>query len=453
MVEPMNWNNLMSNKRFLGPDQDPKEDTLPEFRSPFLKDADRIIYSAAFRRLQDKTQVHPFPETDYVRTRLTHSLEVSSVGRALGMGVGNYVVKKHKLGNVAESDFGAVVAAACLAHDIGNPPFGHPGEDAIRDWFCRGEGNRLLNSDAALTEAEQKDLQNFEGNAQGFRILTRLQGWREKGGLRLSCATLGAFTKYPYDCMFKKLGKAKFGYFQRDRESFGKIANILGLLQKKEGAWCRHPLAFLVEAADDICYLVVDVEDGFKAKRIGFDDAEGCLKQIADGYLTRYSELDTESDKIAYLRAKAIGVLVDEVIRAFRDNDEEMLRGVFDGSLLEYIPQRQSLEEIRKICDEKIFRHERRLEQEAAGFQVIQGLLGIYSAALKEWECCGRKVEAMPPKEQTIMRLLPEEFKMLPGTRYQRLLRLVDYVSGMTDNFAVRRYRDLMGMNAGRIIR
>ena len=237
MANGSKWRKLMSKKRYRGAAEDPAEDTVTEDRGTFLKDADRIIYSSPFRRLQDKTQVHPFPGTDYIRTRLTHSLEVSTVGRSLGLSVGDTLVNRHNLNSgtypLDRSDFGGVVAAACLAHDIGHPPFGHAGEEAIRHWFLHDD-NAEYGRDIPDRE-KLFDLQAFEGNAQGFRILTRLAGWREKGGLRISCATLGAFMKYPYGSLAidpetsHKSPRKKFGYFQQDKDAFRIVADTLGL--------------------------------------------------------------------------------------------------------------------------------------------------------------------------------------------------------------------------------
>lgn len=285
----------MSRKRFRGLNEQPSEDKTTEVRTPFMKDTDRIIYSSPFRRLQDKTQVHPFPGTDYIRTRLTHSMEVSTVGRSLGLAIGRDVVKRHKLddGNdplnqIDQSDFGNVLAAACLAHDIGNPPFGHAGEDAIRHWFLDDKYHLLK---AVNVPEKRADLKAFEGNAQGLRILTRLAGWREQGGLRLSCATLGTFMKYPMGSRVTGQNieneeiRKKFGYFQDDKKIFESIADTLGLLPVSNdcGGRSRHPLSYLLEAADDICYLIVDLEDGYKYKKLKLEDVEGLLARIIHG--------------------------------------------------------------------------------------------------------------------------------------------------------------------------
>ena len=272
----MDWNRLLS--RIRPGLSRPHPDS--EARTDFQRDFDRIVFSSAFRRLQDKTQVFPLSQSDYVRTRLTHSLEVSSVGRSLGTMVGDRVIRRHDLKGVYPQDFGAVVAAACLAHDIGNPPFGHAGEDAIRLWFAASAtGQAVLET---LSEPQRQDFLRFEGNAQGFRIITRLQSPDNRGGMQLTCALLGAFTKYPRAAWLSvpsPLGVAfrKFGFYQDDRDLFAEVAGHLGLDEVAPGAWRRHPLAWLVEAADDICYRIIDVEDAFRLQQLRFEDVRDLL--------------------------------------------------------------------------------------------------------------------------------------------------------------------------------
>ncbi len=272
----MDWNRLLSRVR-LGLSR-PHPDS--EARTDFQRDFDRIVFSSAFRRLQDKTQVFPLSQSDYVRTRLTHSLEVSSVGRSLGTMVGDSVIKRHGLKGVYPQDFGAVVAAACLAHDIGNPPFGHAGEDAIRLWFTTSAtGLALLD---ALTNWQRADFLRFEGNAQGFRIITRLQSPDNRGGMQLTCATVGTFTKYPRAAWLPAdpppgIAFRKFGFYQDDEGLFAEVASQLGLESIQAGAWSRHPLAYLVEAADDICYRIIDVEDAFRLQQLRFEDVQALL--------------------------------------------------------------------------------------------------------------------------------------------------------------------------------
>jgi dGTPase len=284
MTCQMDWKKLLSRKR-LGKSQVENDPN----RNPFQRDFDRIIFSSAFRRLQDKTQVHPLSESDYIRTRLTHSLETSCVGRSLGEIVGTEVIIKNKLKGVHPSEFGSIVASACLAHDIGNPPLGHSGEDAIRTWFkYSAVGKKLMKQ---LSKLEQQDFLDFEGNAQGFRVLSRLQSPDNTGGMQLTCATLAAYTKYPHESLvkgkpsdLKRKSAKKFGFFQHDKELFTEVAEQVGLISipKNTAWWCRHPLAFLVEAADDITYSVIDFEDGYGLKYISYDEVKDVLTNFLD---------------------------------------------------------------------------------------------------------------------------------------------------------------------------
>ncbi len=460
MPDEMHWRTLMSRKRFRGLSESPSEDKVKEIRSPFFKDADRIIYSSPFRRLQDKTQVHPFPGTDYIRTRLTHSLEVSTVGRSLGLSVGDCIVERYKLRSgpnaLDRSDFGGVVAAACLAHDIGNPPFGHAGEEAIRHWFLHKDREDLLRD---LAEPEKKsDLTAFEGNAQGFRVLTRLAGWREKGGLRLSCATLGASMKYPFGSAATdpETGhpspRHKFGYFQHDKEAFRSIADTLGLLKIGSDPFrrCHHPLSYLVEAADDICYLTVDLEDGYKYKKLNYRKVSDFLIDISKNVIEpgRLRSIREPEDKIAYLRAKAIGVLVEEAHGVFIDNEKTILSGEFSGALLKHTCHAKTLKAIRDHCEKKLYRDKEKLVAELAGFEVILGLLEIFTTSLREWEAAGYRYEvpALRPRYQRVIQLLPG-YRHLARDRYEWLLRVTDYIAGMADRFALAQFQKLKGID------
>ncbi|MET0093950.1 MAG: dGTP triphosphohydrolase, partial [Sedimenticola sp.] len=269
----MQWSKLLSRKR-IGSSQEPGTSTV---RTDFQRDFDRIVFSSAFRRMQDKTQVFPLSRVDYIRTRLTHSLEASSIGRSLGTLVGEQIIQRHGLAQNEASDFGDICAAACLAHDIGNPPFGHSGEDAIRHWAHTGKyGEPRV---GVLKDSEKEDFLSFEGNAQGFRILTRLQNPDNPGGLQLTCATLAAFTKYPRESFlggsnFNGVSAKKQGFVVEDRERFTEVANEVGLIRRdpSRAIWHRHPLAFLVEAADDISYRVIDIEDGFRLGYFTLDE-------------------------------------------------------------------------------------------------------------------------------------------------------------------------------------
>lgn len=433
----MDWDRLLSAQRLGHRGAEP----VTPARSPFQKDWDRIVFSSAFRRLQDKTQVHSLSPSDYIRTRLTHSLEVSSVGRSLGAAAGQTIVQRHALrSGITADQIGHIVAAACLAHDIGNPPFGHFGEDTIRDWF-EGPGAALT---APLTDRQRADLAGFEGNAQGFRIVARLQNWLDQGGLRLTCATLASFAKYPFDAVTGRAHR-KFGFYDAEADLFREVAEETGLLPRPAPrgalAWCRHPLAWLVEAADDICYRVVDLEDGFKLGRIGFAEAEGLMRRLIGRDPPRYREIDGPSRRIAYLRAKAIGQLIDEAAQLFLDHESEILAGTLDGDLVTRLPARPVLDEIAVLTRTQIFETRERYETEVEGHRIITGLLSALTGVLAARE----EGRALTPHEEAVLALIPELPPAAAG-RYQWLLAVTDHVSGMTDSYAqsqFRRLRDL----------
>ncbi|MGY0426489.1 MAG: dGTP triphosphohydrolase, partial [Polaribacter sp.] len=359
----MNWEQLLSLKRF-GDTQKRPRIAQDETRLGFDVDFDRIIFSAAFRSLQDKTQVIPLSETDFVHTRLTHSLEVSVVGRTLGRRVGKVLLERHKnlekLGYTF-NDFGAIVAAASVMHDIGNPPFGHSGEKAIGEYFKTGKGAKYKED---LSEKEYQDIIDFEGNANGFKILTES---REgvSGGLRLSYATLGAFLKYPKESLPKKptnhIVDKKYGFFQAEKEAFLEVVQDLGMLQKsttKDISFFRHPLAYLVEAADDICYTIIDFEDGINLGLIEEEFAlEYMIKLVKDTIDSKkYHSLQHKKDRISYLRALAIGVLINEAVAIFLANEEAILNGTFEKSLLDKCKYEAQINDILKISINKIYK-------------------------------------------------------------------------------------------------
>ena len=448
----MEWKKLLS-KRLLGF----TEETSSDGRSQFQKDFDRIVFSSAFRRLQDKTQVFPLPESDYVHTRLTHSLEVSCVGRSLGNAVGEKILGRNKKlkDEFTQFHFGEIVASACLAHDIGNPPFGHSGEDAIAEYFRNGAGKIYKSK---VNKKQWTDLTKFEGNAQGFRIITKLQNPTIKGGLRLSCATLAAFTKYPKESLLEstktkshkeKLYK-KYGFFQAEKDLFKEVAEETGL-PKKSGYknslfWCRHPLAFLVEAADDICYRVMDLEDGFRLGLLSFEDTEALLMPLkGSASLSLYNERN-ENDRIGYLRAKAISQLVNTLAVAFIDEEENIMNGKMDKDLISLLPTSDALEEIKRVSVEKIYSIKSVVEREAAGFEVLGGLLDTFINVVNEYA-----EDKVSPKNKTIIKLLPKQFLGDDGKPdndiYTRLLKITDFVSGMTDSYAVSLFRRIKGIS------
>jgi len=422
-------------------------------RSEFQKDFDRIVFSPAFRRLQDKTQVFPLPESDFVHTRLTHSLEVSCVGRSLGNLVGDTIIERNpSLKNkFTKFHFGEIVAAACLAHDIGNPPFGHSGEDAIAEFFRSGNGQKFKSK--IKDERKWTDLIHYEGNAQGFRIITKLQNPKVRGGLRLTFSTLAAVTKYPRESGIKiksesLLNKAyrKYGFFQAEKDLFKEVAEETGLnCQKglKTYWWCRHPLAFLVEAADDICYRVMDLEDGFRLGFVSFRDTEDLLMPLVNRKsLKGYKEID-EKDRIGYLRAIAISELVNELALVFLDEEKNILTGKFENDLISEIKRAKALKKIKDISIEKIYRSRGVVEREVAGYEVLGGLLDTFINAYNE--AYQEKVSA---KNKAVFELLPKRMtEEIPDDLYLRLLRIIDFVSGMTDSLAVSLFRKIKGIS------
>lgn len=435
----MEWPRLVSTMR-LGREDDRGEDAS---RTGYMRDWDRLVYSSAFRRMQDKTQVFPLSDSDYVRTRLTHSIEVSSVGRSLGMLCGEFILRKEAALNMAPQDFGSIVAAACLAHDIGNPPFGHSGEAAIQSWFFDHRARWL----DGLSERERQDFLRFEGNAQGFRLITRLQNAVDHGGFQLTCAVLAAFAKYPRASELPadkgRISEKKFGYFAHDADNFARVACQTGLLQKGPGAWARHPLAFVMEAADDICYGIVDLEDGHRLARVSFDQAHALLWPIAfpDGQpaSASYRQLDDDEGRIEYLRARAIGNLVRAALAVFEEHYDAIMDGRFEHDLAgrsRFAPQ---LKEIAALSRERIYATPSVLQIEAAGFEILGGLLEKIVPAL------ATPADARSAAHRKIVQIVPRQFAR--GTSaYERLLGATDFISGMTDTYALKLFRRLNGI-------
>jgi len=437
----MRWNALLSHHRLGGP---PASGAGP--RSEFQRDFDRIVFSSAFRRMQDKTQVFPLAQNDYVRTRLTHSLEVASVGRSLGVLAGDHVLRAHpELAGTGYSagDFGAIVAAACLAHDIGNPPFGHAGEAAIQSWFNSAElGRSVL---ARLAPEERADFARFEGNAQTFRILARLGMPDNAGGMQLTCATLAAVAKYPRPAQLAPEAPAgistkKHNFFHADRERFDAVAQATELLPRPERArcWCRHPLAFLVEAADDISYCVIDVEDAFRAGEVRYAEVEPLYRGVvADpAAWTKAAAIATDEKRVEYLRARTIDVLVAEAATAFAAREAAMLAGTFDEELIALIPHAQALEAFRALARERVYHSAVVLNLQSPGAAILPELLDAFVGAVEAAAsgASGLRVVA-------ILELLPGQFLSAEGKPaadlYARVLAITDFISGMTDSYAV----------------
>ena len=443
----MNWEQLLSLKRFGDTNKRLREEQ-DETRLGFEVDYDRIIFSSEFRSLQDKTQVVPFSKTDFVHTRLTHSLEVSVVGRSLGRQVGKLVLDKYPhLQNIHGyqiNDFGAIVASAALAHDIGNPPFGHSGEKAIGYYFKEGEGQWLKNE---LTEKEYQDLCDFEGNANGFKILTESREGRE-GGLRLSYATLGAFMKYPKESLPKKptthIADKKYGFFQSEKSVFHDVASELGLIKRDQNSlsFSRHPMAFLVEAADDICYTIIDFEDGINLGLIEEDYALEYLIKLVSATINtkKYHSLKTKQDRVSYLRALAIGTLIQEVASIFMDNEEAILSGVFDKALLDVSKYKAQIRDIIDISVKNVYQSTEVVNKEVAGYKVLDGLLSIYiKAASNSYS------GSLSHYDKLILKLLPETTNLFNASLYDNVMAICLFISKLSDSKAMQLYHRLKG--------
>ena len=437
----MHWSALLSHQRLGGA---PASGAGP--RSEFQRDFDRIVFSSAFRRLQDKTQVFPLANNDYVRTRLTHSLEVASVGRSLGVLAGDHVLRSDPqlaASGYSAGDFGAIVAAACLAHDIGNPPFGHAGEAAIRSWFGNSElGRSVL---ARLAPEERADFARFEGNAQTFRILARLGMPDNAGGMQLTCATLAAVAKYPRAAQLPFAAPAgisgtKHNFFHADRERFAAVAAATGLLRRRAGAhcWCRHPLAFLVEAADDISYCVIDVEDAFRAGEMDYAEIEPLYRGVVGdpAAWTKAGAIATDEKRVEYLRARTIDTLVTEAAQAFAACEAAMIAGEFDAELVAVIPHAAALEAFRALARERVYQSAVVLNLQSPGAAILGELLDAFVGAVEV-----AATDLALPRAREILDLLPGQFLGADGRPaaelYARVLALTDFVSGMTDSYAV----------------
>lgn len=444
----MQWEQLLSLKRQgdkgkrLRKEQD-------DTRLGFEVDYDRIIFSSAFRSLQDKTQVIPLSKTDFVHTRLTHSLEVSVVGRSIGRLVGKEIIKKYphlqEIHGYQPNDFGAIVAAASLAHDIGNPPFGHSGEKAIGEYFKIGKGQEFKSQ---LSEKEWQDLIDFEGNANGFSVLTTSREGIE-GGQRLTFATLGAFMKYPKESLPKKpsqqISDKKYGYFQQDKLFFQEVAIDLGLIQKSNNGevhYHRHPLTFLVEAADDICYTIIDFEDGINLGLVSEDYAlEYLIKLVKDRIDTpKFNKLKSKEDRISYLRAVAIGSLIEDVVAIFIENEELILKGQFHHALTDKSKYQAQIKDIINLSVQNIYQSQEVIEKEIVGYEILQTLLHKFITAVNN-----QYHNSLSNYDKLILKMLPEKFQNEKDTLYQRLLQICHYVSLLTDGKALELFETING--------
>ena len=440
----MSWERLLSAKRF---GLERYHDAHQHTRTDFQRDYDRLVFSSPFRRLQNKTQVFPLPGSVFVHNRLTHSLEVSCVGRSLGNNISATLAEKYK--NEAWVDkfngVGAIVAAACLAHDLGNPPFGHSGERAIATYFSEGNG-QALREQLQLSDDEWKDLTHFEGNANAFRLLTHRFEGRREGGFVMTYSTLASIVKYPYESTLAGK-KGKLGFFTSERDDFVRIADELGMLRIPDTGvrYCRHPLVYLVEAADDICYQIMDIEDAHKLRILTTEQVKSLLLEFFEGE-RRDKIMDTlqlvsdVNEQVAYLRSCVIGKLVDECSRIFVSLEEELLRGELKGCLIEQISDvpRQAYRHCSEIAYKHIYKASDVLDIELAGNRIITILLDkLIDAVL------------YPEKNysQLLLNKVPSQYEMQSPKIFTRIQAVIDYISGMTDVYALDLYRKINGMS------
>jgi dGTPase len=458
-MQGMNWASLYSPKRTGSENRDSKRSDA--VRTSFLRDYDRVIFSSAFRRLQNKTQVFPLPGPVFVHNRLTHSLEVASVGRSLGKAVGDALADRHQ-GNGGEFrefykyELPSVIAAACLAHDIGNPPFGHSGEDAIRSFFKGLDGEAGKRFKEELTVNQQRDFLYFEGNANAFRTLTHNFNEGSLGGFRLTYATLASIVKYPSDSTYgfnkQQLATKKSGFFDSEIGTYKTIAAELGIPQpdSEKNVFARHPFVYLVEAADDICYRVIDFEDAHRLNIISIDTIKSLFLSFFDdeqGYDSRdrietvFNGINDDNQKVQFLRAKLINFLITRVREIFMEKEEDLLQGSLENSLLDYLShrERELIKEIDAFSVDHIYNHRSVVEIEIAGYNVIGGLLEEFFGAI---------LQPKSSKSEKLLQLISKQFVISgdPAHLYYNIQSVVDFIAGMTDLYAVDLYRKITGM-------
>ena len=427
----MNWQQLITTLRFgLEDYHDPNHDA----RNEFQRDFDRLIFSAPFRRLQNKTQVFPLPGSVFVHNRLTHSLEVSCVGRSLGNNVATYLKNKYTDSSVALDSIGEIVSAACLAHDMGNPPFGHSGERAIQTYFSEGKGMQFQSQ---LTPEQWADCTHFEGNANAFRILTHQFLGRRKGGFVLTYSTIASIVKYPYSSLLSP--KGKFGYFDSDKQNWQLISSTLGIPDST-----RFPLVYLVEAADDICYEIMDIEDAHKLRILTTDETKQLLLAFFNDdrkakILQNMLRVNDINEQIAYLRSCVIGCLIDSCVNSFIENEDTILDGTFSSSLVKCCTDKvkNAYQQCTQLSVQKIYRSPEVLDTELAGYKIIYILMEELMQAV-----------TTPEKEYSLRLLdrIPQQYDVHSTNIYGRILSVLDYISGMTDVYALDLYQKITGM-------
>ena len=446
----MKWEQLLSNKR-LG--QEHQQHSVDD-RTEFQRDYDRLIFSAPFRRLQNKTQVFPLPGSIFVHNRLTHSLEVSSVGRSLGNDVSRALLERHpELKDTHFMELGSIVSAACLAHDLGNPPFGHSGEKAIGTYFSEGNGRFLQDyfckeTGDSLTAEQWNDLISFEGNANAFRLLTHHFKGRRMGGFVMTYSTLASIVKYPFSRNLSA-GKRKFGFFREEMDSYLRIAEELGIkrLDSPEGTlrYVRYPLVYLVEAADDICYEIMDIEDAHKLKILTTEETKELLlsyfpEHQREHIIQRMSTVEDRNEQIVYLRSCVINTLETECVKVFVENEVDILNGEFQGSLIDHIHDipKQAYHRCELVSYAKIYNSKDVMDIEIAGFKVITTLLDLMVQAV---------IHPEKAFSQLLINRVSTQYDIKAPTLYGRIMAVLDYISGMTDVYAMDMYRKINGMS------
>ncbi|KJV45723.1 deoxyguanosinetriphosphate triphosphohydrolase [Acinetobacter indicus] len=441
----MRWLELLSTVRIGS-----KKPSTEQARSPFHKDYDRIIFSQSFRQLNRKTQVHPLTQHDGIHTRLTHSLEVSCIGRSLGMLAAEKIKDQLPLW-ITPADVGAIIQAACLAHDIGNPPFGHAGEYAIREWFDDASHTDFLKD---LSPEQEADVRQFEGNAQGLRLLTKIDYHPHDGGMRLTYATLGAYLKYPW--LSKTMAsqgnrpasqRAKFGCYQAEKDILKQIAEQLGLIEIGPYRYCRHPLTYLLEAADDICYALIDLEDGIILNMLSYDEVEPIfLNLIGDYGMPEELSLDstTWQQKIAALRGRVMKRLVDEVTSAFAKQHDQILSGQLKGTLLQYCSAdiEIGINRAKELARDKIFEHPQKAGLEIIAHQSLQSILDAFIPLTTPHK-------TLSFKEQRLMAILQRSGAHFGSDHYDNIMQVLDIISKFSDHQAYNLAQELQGNKAG----
>ncbi len=441
----MDWLKLISNKR-LG--QEIKHSERHDDRSEFKRDADRLIYSAPFRRLQNKTQVFPLPGSIFVHNRLTHSLEVASLGKSLGDDVAQRLMARHpELRSTLFEEIGTIVQAACLAHDMGNPPFGHSGEKAIQTFFTDNEGQQLR---SLVSPHFWADVTHFEGNANAFRLLTHRFKGRRPGGFVLTYSMLASVVKYPFSSTLAG-SHGKFGFFGSEQADYERIAHDLGIARISANGdsvrYARHPLVYLVEAADDICYEIMDIEDAHKLKLLTYEESTNLLLGFFDddtkrGIIARLDDenVTDENERVVYMRACAVGKLENECVHTFVENEQKILDGTFEGSLIDNIasPQRDAYHHCSEVSYRKIYTSKPVLDVELSGYKIMETLMHEFTRA------------AVSPEKfhsKQLIRMVSSQYDIDSDDIERRIMAVIDYVSGMTDIYALDIYQKIMGIS------